>query len=219
MDLRRPVRRPLPRGAHGLTREYVAADQRARLLDAMADAAAEHGYAEMTVAHVLEGARVSRRTFYEHFEDKLDCFVATYEVIVRQATDRIVAAHRRGEPWPTQVRTWLTTLCEFVAAEPSFARVLLVEPLTAGGHALERHSEAVRSAIPFLARGREQPGCPPGLPESIEEEVAGGLASIGYWWVVAGQTSELSGRLPELVYFALLPYLGHDAALAESRSS
>lgn len=219
MALQRPARRPLPRGAHGLSREYVAQDQRARMLDAMADVVAEHGYSDATVAHVLDAAKVSRRTFYEHFTDKLDCFLVAYEAVLEQATERVLATYQPDEPWPAQMRAVLAALFEFMASEPAFARVLVVEPLTAGGRALERHSEAVRSTIPFLARGREHPGCPPELPESIEEEVAGGIAGVAYWWVVAGRTGELSGRLPELVYFALLPYLGHDAALAESRSS
>ena len=219
MDLQRPARRPLPRGAHGLSREFVAQDQRARMVDAMADVMAEYGYADATVAHVLERARVSRRTFYEHFTDKLDCFMATYEAVVGQVEARVVEAYVPGDPWPAQVRSTLGALLEFLAADPAFARVLVVEPLTAGGLALERHSEAVRSTIPFLVRGREHPSCPPELPPSIEEEVAGGIAGLAYWWVVAGRAAELSGRLQELVYFALLPYLGHDAALAESRSS
>lgn len=219
MALERPARRPLPRGAHGLSREFVAADQRARMIDAMADVLAERGYANATVAHVLEAAHVSRRTFYEHFDDKLDCFLATYETVVSEATHRMDDAQRPGEPWPAQLRAALAALFEFMAAEPSFARVLVVEPLAAGPAALERHSEAVRSTIPLFARGREHQYCPPGLPDSMEEEVVGGIASVVYWWVVAGRAAELSGRLPEIVYFALLPYLGHDAALAESRSS
>ena len=219
MDLRRPARRPLPRGAHGLSREFVAADQRARLLDAMAEAVSEHGYANLTVAHVLAAARVSRRTFYEHFEDKLDCFIAAYRQALKHATGLVEDALRPDDPWPAQVRAAFSALCEFAAAEPAFARVLVVEPLSAGGSALDIHSEAVRSTIPFFSRGREQPGCPADLPDSVEEDVAGGIASVAYWWVAAGRATELSGRLPELVYFALLPYLGHDAALAESRSS
>lgn len=185
----------------------------------MADVLAERGYTNATVAHVLEAAHVSRRTFYEHFDDKLDCFLATYETVLGEARQCVADAQRPGEPWPVQLRETLTALLAFMAAEPSFARVLIVEPLTAGGPALARHSEAVRSAIPLFARGREHPSCPPGLPDSIEEELVGGIASVAYWWVVAGRAAELSGRVPEIVYFALLPYLGHDAALAESRNS
>jgi hypothetical protein len=107
----------------------------------------------------------------------------------------------------------------FLAAEPAFARLCIVESLAAGPTALERYVAATRSFIPYLQAGREHAAHAEELPETLEETLTGGVSAILYWRVAAGQAAELSGLLPDLVYFVLHPYLGHEAALAESRSS
>jgi AcrR family transcriptional regulator len=75
----------LPRGPHALPQEVVIAHQRERLLASAADAVADYGYAELTVRDLIEGAGVSRRTFYQLFEDKLECVLAAH----RMALDRL----------------------------------------------------------------------------------------------------------------------------------
>ena len=75
--------RRLPRGPHQLAREEVLASQRARMLEAMAHAVADKGYAATTVADVVGGAGVSRKTFYEHFQDKEDCFLEAFDAGVQ----------------------------------------------------------------------------------------------------------------------------------------
>src|SRR5881397_3037051 len=74
------VPRVLPRGPHSLGRDVVEASQRGRLLDAMAHVVADQGYGATSVADVIPRAGVSRKTFYVHFRDKLDCFLAAYEM-------------------------------------------------------------------------------------------------------------------------------------------
>ena len=71
----------LPAGRHGLPREVVAENQRERLLNGVVDAVAEHGYNATTIGAITEAAKISRRTFYEHFKDKEGCFLAAYEMI------------------------------------------------------------------------------------------------------------------------------------------
>ena len=85
---------PLPRGRHSLSREEVRASQRRRMLEAMANATAEKGYVHTTVADVIKRAGVSRETFYEHFSDKEDCFIAAYDAGVEAVLVRV----GRGEP-------------------------------------------------------------------------------------------------------------------------
>lgn len=216
MTVHRPVRRPLPRGAHGLPREFVAHDQRERMLDAMADVVAERGYSEGTVADVLAAARVSRRTFYEHFRDREECFLAAYDAVARQLGERVAAA-ARGEPaWPARVRASFAAFLEFLSAEPAFASMLIVESLAAGPRALDRYGDLMRTFVPLLAEGRERAA---GLPETLEEAIVSGVAGLVYRRTSEGRAAELGDLLPDLLYFALAPYVGHDAALAESRSS
>ena len=84
--------RRLPRGPHQLAREEVLASQRARMLEAMAHAVAAKGYAATTVADVVGGAGVSRKTFYEHFQDKEDCFLAAFDAGVQVLVDTVERA-------------------------------------------------------------------------------------------------------------------------------
>src|ERR1044072_9485639 len=68
----------LPRGRHGLSPEAVTESQRGRILTAMVEVTAERGYADCRIADVIAYAGGSRKTFYELFSDKEDCFLAAY---------------------------------------------------------------------------------------------------------------------------------------------
>ena len=124
----------LPRGRHSLSREEVVASQRERMLRGLADAMADKGYVNTTVADVLRVAGVSRETFYQQFESKLDCFLAAYD-----AAAAIVLARMDAGPgdWEAALGTYLRTL----AAEWAFARLFLLEVYAAGPEALQRRAE------------------------------------------------------------------------------
>src|SRR6478672_6443881 len=97
--------------------------QRERMLDAVVAAVAEKGYAEMTVADVVARAGVSRRTFYEQFDDRLDCFLAAYVANVEALIAEIAAAQSDAAPGE-RLRVGLRVYLERLAAKPLFARVL-----------------------------------------------------------------------------------------------
>src|SRR5213082_896317 len=86
----------LPRGRHGLSRADVARSQRERMLRAMAEAVSELGYATTPVAEVLRRAGVSRETFYEHFRNKQECFLAAYDASARMLRGAVTDAFRSG---------------------------------------------------------------------------------------------------------------------------
>ena len=132
----------LPRGRHAAPRDVVEASQRERLLDAMAAAVAQRGYAQTSVADVLRRAGVSRRSFYEHFDNKLACFLAAFDagadlllatIDAADDPDPIVAAGAR-----------VTAYLQCLQDNPDFARSYLVEVLAAGPEALERRSQVHR---------------------------------------------------------------------------
>src|SRR5882757_2126348 len=93
----------LPHGRHGLPREFVVHNQRERLIAGLAEAVVEHGYAATTITHITKAAAVSRRTFYEHFESKEDCFLAAYDVVLEQLRERVIAAGEAVDEWPARV--------------------------------------------------------------------------------------------------------------------
>src|SRR5215213_1816945 len=93
----------LPRGPHALPQEVVVAHQRERLLDAAATAMAEQGYAVLTVRDLIDRAGVSRRTFYQLFDDKIDCVFAAHERAFERLSEIVVSACRAGDAWPDRV--------------------------------------------------------------------------------------------------------------------
>ena len=132
---------PLPAGRHSLTREVVLASQRGRILDAMAQAVAEHGYGATTVAHVVALAGVSRKTFYEHFGDKEECFLALYDTGIAYVLGRIIEAlgdEDADSDARTRVIMGLEAFLAVLAEEPAFSRAIIREVHAAGPRALER---------------------------------------------------------------------------------
>jgi AcrR family transcriptional regulator len=152
-----PALRVLPRGRHAAPREVVAESQRERVLVAMADAVADKGYANVAVADVIERAGVSRRSFYEHFTNKEDAFLAAYDGGVAGLLDAIAEAEAaaaktaagRDGGLLARARAGTEVYLQLLADNPAFARTFLIEVLGAGPAALE-HRAAVHER--FAAR-------------------------------------------------------------------
>lgn len=154
------TKRALPRGPHGLSRQEVEQSQRARLLLAMVDALAEKGYAETSVADVLERSGVSRATFYTLFNDKEDCFRAAYETAAGQIATMMANGLRtqmpaapesgvRRDPLAVLDRV-LTVYLDSLASHPSLARTFLVEVYAAGPKAIEQRRKSMETFVDLL---------------------------------------------------------------------
>jgi len=211
----------LPPGRHGLPREFVVHNQRERLIAGLAEAVAENGYASTTIAHITRHAAVSRRTFYEHFSSKDECFVCAYETVMEQLRERVAAAYEQQEEWPRAVRAGIAAMLGFLAAEPNLARLSMVEALVAGPVVVERYDAAIRGLVPYLEAGREgrSPEVLERLSPTTEEALVGGIVSLISRRIIAGQTAELEGLLPDLTEFALTPYLGTAEAARVAQNS
>ncbi len=197
----------LPRGRHGLPREYVAQNQRERLLAALAECLEERGYDGTTVSTIGKRAGVSKSDFYKQFESKDACFVAAYDDAVERIRDRVLAACEEAEGWAAGVFAALAALLDLLAAEPAQAGLVLVEGLRAGRGVYDRYQVALQSFVPYLRDGAPTPpeGAP---PEATDEAVVGGIASLLARRVLAGETTKLGEFLPEIAEFALTPYMG-----------
>src|SRR6476661_3725542 len=124
----------LPRGRHGLSPEFVARNQRERLIAGLTQALYEVGYHETTVALIGQRAAVSKSDFYKHFESKDDCFVAAYDAAVERIREQVVTACEAaaGEEWVDRVYAAIAALLELFDEEPALASIALVEGLRAG---------------------------------------------------------------------------------------
>jgi AcrR family transcriptional regulator len=168
-EARLPTLRVLPRGRHAAPREVVAHSQRERLLVAMADAVAEKGYGATAVADVIDRAGVSRRTFYEHFTNTEDCFLAAYDAGVNTLLEAIEEAENEATGGLlARARAGTETYLEALAANPAFARTFFIEVLGAGPEALarreavhERFARRIETAFAAIARDADIAAPPP----------------------------------------------------------
>jgi len=197
----------LPPGRHGLPRTFVAENQRERLLNGVVEAVAEHGWNATTIARITAAAKISRRTFYEYFESKEDCFLAAYEMIEAHVLDSMLAAPGAAEPWPDRVRARLAALLDVLARDAAVSRCFLVEPLAAGGEVAARYREAMQLVAATL-----RPEPPPSEldMEVRDQALIGGTATL----LVRRLNAEMSleDLLPDLTELALVPYLGREEA-------
>jgi len=209
----------LPPGRHGLPREFVVHNQRERLIAGLAEAIAEKGFAGTTIGDITRHAAVSRRTFYEHFGSKDECFVAAYDTVMAQLSERVGAAFDELDDWPHAVRAGIAAMLAFLAAEPNLARLCMVEALVAGPVVVERYDASIQNLVPYFKAGREgrSPEVLARLSSTTEEALVGGMVSLISRRIIAGKTADLEGLLPDLVEFTLTPYLGSAEAAKIAR--
>jgi AcrR family transcriptional regulator len=174
------------------------------------------GYKETSVADVIEETPTSRTTFYKYFEDKHDCFLAAYDMLVEQVFAEVVANCDGTEPWLQRVETGLSTIVKLFALDPQLARTAVVEVAAAGADARQRHWNAVSRFTAYLDGGRELAGGRE-LPENISLMSAGAVSGLIFDELLAGRAAQLQAMLPDLLFAMLVPYIGPRAAAEEMR--
>lgn len=200
----------LPRGRHGLPRELVVENQRSRLISSMITTVAEIGFGKATIAKVTGPAKISRRTFYEFFGNKEDCYRAAYEASYEFLCQTTLSA-AADERWPSSVRAGLAALLEGLASHPDLASFFLISPASVGDAIASRHHQAMRELVEALVA--DAPSAGGDVPETQAEALAGGLARLAAMKVNAGKAGELPALLPDLVELFLRPYVGSEEAV------
>jgi AcrR family transcriptional regulator len=208
--------RELPRGPHRLRREVVEASQRERMLDAMVQAVAAKGYSGTTVADVVSRAGVSRKTFYEHFRDKEDCFLAAYDEGVAILMDQIRMSGEGATSWRELMRARVRAYLSLLVEEPAFARAYLIEVFAAGPAALERRREVHARLAAFgreLNEGarREFPGMAE-VPDEVFIAAFGAINELLYTYVSEGRGADLLELQEPIEYLQTALFAGHQAA-------
>ncbi len=157
-----PTLTELPHGPHGLARDLVTGSQRQRLLYGVTVVVADRGYPTATIADIAAAAKVSRRTFYQHFSDKEACFLAAAETgrdLMIEHLERVMRQVFAGPVEPLEalrlgIREYLTLLRD----EPSFARAFYLETAVAGSRAIESFERCQRWFAGFIRSWREAAG-------------------------------------------------------------
>lgn len=197
-----------------VTRDAVPDDQRRRILRATGELVAKRGYGDTTVELIIKRAHVAYKTFYNHFGNKEEAFIALFDSVMDDARDRIQAAvNENGEaPWPQQVAVALNAMFEVILADPIISKAVIVEAPTVGPAIATRYQEATVALSPLLRRGREYAPDAAGLPKSLEDTLAGGVLWSAYQRLIVGEVDRIEELMPEAIVFVLRPYIGEGEA-------
>jgi AcrR family transcriptional regulator len=189
-----------------LPKEFVAVHKRRRMMDAVADLSAEHGYEATKIADVVRRAGVARKTLYDNFDGKEDLFLAAVDSALTEARERVEAACVEVDGvWQKRVEAGLAAFLEFVGENPNAARMCMVEAISATPSSAARYDAALRGFVELLEQST-----PANLrvPGTIEETLVGGVAWIVNQQIRRGGAAAAGELLSELSEFVLSPYHG-----------
>jgi AcrR family transcriptional regulator len=201
----------------------------------MVEVCAERGAANVTVAHIVERAGVSRRTFYELYRDREDCFLGAFEEAVSRASRYVLDDYDPAARWVERVRSALVGLLAFLEAEHGASQLLVVGSLGAGSEALERRRGMIVRMLALIDEGRGEARTAVELPPLTAEGIVGGVLSVLHARLLDAPSpaarrdrddSADAGDLPApeqrmtalagpLMSMIVLPYLGPAAARRE----
>jgi AcrR family transcriptional regulator len=204
-------------GPNGLPRGQVTEIQRGRMLAATVEAVEEVGYARLTVAQVIGRAKVSRKTFYDVFLDREDCFLAALDEAIARIEALAIEAYEGESSWREGTRAGLTSILAFMQAEPGLARLCVVEALGAGPRVLARRGELLKQLERVVDRGRKAPAAK-GVKSSSRsarepaditaEGIVGAVFAVLHTRLLAGGRKPLTELVGPLMSMIVLPYLG-----------
>ena len=204
---------PIATAAHDLV-PIPMPTRRERLLAAMATVVREEGYGAASVSKVVAAAGVSRNTFYEHFANKEECFLAAYDAAVEQVLGRVRAASATATTRQAALEAGFAAFLGFAASERELAWLCVVEVLAAGPRALARRDEAMRRFADFLADGCAETDAggsevdAAAIPPLLTEVVVGGIYEVIYARILKGEAALLPELLPDIMFVWLAPFAG-----------
>jgi AcrR family transcriptional regulator len=205
-------RRGPGRGEQEVSHSLVVHSQRERILDAVANLTAIHGYMGLTVEAIASAAGVSLQAFYDHFKSKEDAFLVAYEIGHSKGLGIVERAFVAEPDWRNGVRAGIAALFDFLAYEPAFARLALVDALVVSPRTAERSNVGTTAYAQMLLPGLEE--APPDSRPSkvVVEAIVGGLFELCLHHALHERLYELPVLVPRATYFALAPFIGPDGA-------
>jgi AcrR family transcriptional regulator len=190
--------------------------KRERILQGMLQAVGTRGYERTSVQDAVAEAGLYRQAFYDAFDDKEDCYLQAIDAGSAWIELAMREAGVEATSWRSQLRGALFGLLAFLEEQPAVARAVLVEVHAAGPRAVEKRTEAMERAVAMMDGAREESTAM--APEIAAEAVVAGILAVLHTRLSTDQASDFIQLLPELMYLAVLPYFGPDAAAAEMRT-
>jgi AcrR family transcriptional regulator len=215
MDALNRPRIKLTGGPHGIPRAVVQEVQRSRLLAATAEVIADEGYLETTVHKILKEAGISRRTFYEIFKDKEECFLAVYRETSDHMLDVVHAACRESDGSPERrVEDSLRATLEFIEQNPKLSRACIVEVMGAGPRARRQRTQLM-DRLTMMVADALQARCATRAEALLRGRVlVGGVHELVYDSLARRKTHKLSDLASEVVASHLRPPSGIESPQA-----
>jgi len=177
----------------------------------MTEVASECGAGNVTVAHVVARSGVSRRTFYEIFEDREDCFLAAFDEAIARIARTVVPAYEREKRWRDRIRAGLGALLGLLEDEPVLGGLVIVEALGAGPRALARRQRVLDTLIVAVKEGRSETRAGREPPALTADGTVGAVLSILHARLLEEEPDGFLDLLNPLMAMIVLPYLGQAA--------
>jgi AcrR family transcriptional regulator len=193
------------------SREQAQRMQRARVLNAMAQLAAERGLRRVTVSSVLARSGVARATFYDLFESLDACFLALLDEAMGRSTELMSRAFAGEDSWPDGIVAALAALLAFFDAEPVLARVCLVESLAGGATALERRARKLRVLAPLLDASQDHASRNGREPPLNATGIVAAVAGVLHDRLITGEAPPFFDQLKQLTRFVLAQHLAEES--------
>lgn len=190
----------------------VADPARERIATAMVELVGRYGYAATSVEAVCERAGARRSHFDRCFASKEDCFLTLHDEVAEEFCDRLVPAFVTASSWHDRIWAAGWAAMRFFEEDPVRARFLVVEINGSGNGAQARRDRVLQRLADFLDAGREELEKPGSVSRCTAEIVAGAIYGTVLGKVEGGSVERGENFLPELVYMAVMPYLGSRAA-------
>jgi AcrR family transcriptional regulator/DNA-binding MarR family transcriptional regulator len=211
------LKRQSARGRRGTSHhEPVLSIQRSRMLAAAAACVEERGYTQMTVEQIVSRAKVSRKTFYDVFANREDCFCAVFEQTVDRVRARASDAYSHEVKWRNGIRSSLAELLTLIDQEPGLARLCLVDALGGGGRVLGCRARVMRELARVIDRARLEGGAGGRVPPELTAEgIVGGICSVLHSRLLEPDAPPMIGLLGPIMSMIVLPYFGPQASRRE----
>ena len=198
-----------PLARERLPSETLTQHQRERILIAATPVFAKRGFQQTTVeSHIVPAAKISIGHFYQHFDNKEQCFLAAHDRILAAARERIAAGVAGGDGWAEQSYLGLAEMLAIAAESPLQARMALIEVQSAGPAALARYNALMDEVVTWLRRGREFNPDAAQLPASFEQAAVAGFAFFLAQRLLASEPLSVDSLLADTVQMVLEPITG-----------
>jgi AcrR family transcriptional regulator len=207
----------LPSGRHDLPRDLIIQSQRDRILQAMAETVAANGYAASTVAEIVERAGVSRATFYELFRGKDDCVTAAANTLLGELVTVVTTQYSPDKPLVNVIRDAMAATLGLLSGRPAQAKMIFFEAMVSIPSVRQVYLSGVNVLLSLLDQIRVDGAPGTQTPPATARAAIGACEALIRNQIQIGKTEELPAILPDLLYGALVAYIGQDAALEQAR--